>query len=398
MLLLIPSPDTTEHGPAPASEWPWARSADGQRIDGHGQSPAARLPADSETVLVLPPTRVSWHHVHCPKVPAARLRAVLDGLLEDRLLDEPGRVHLALEPGARPGQPLWVAACDATWLRQQLAALQAAGREVDRIVPLCAPQAEPLLGAHEWDGAAWLCASGPQGVLSLPLHADASPSAQQAWLGEDATALPLRAEPGCAALAEQALGRPPAIEPAPQAWLRAAQGPWDLAQFEFSRSAQARRGQRLRELLRQWQHAPAWRPARWGLAALVLVQLAALNLQAWQSRRELAATQAQTRQLLTQTFPRVGLVLDAPVQMRRALADLRQASGEVSGGDLETALQLLAGAQPEFTQLDYRSGELDLRGFRAASPGEAWQDTLRQAGWTVQLTGQPPVLNLRTRP
>lgn len=402
MLVLTPSESHAQVDPG-APEWCWVRSADGQRVDSHGIAAASALPADAACVLLVPPPRLSWHHVACPKAPVSRLRAVLDGLLEDRLLDDASLLHLALEPGARAGQTLWVAACDAAWLRATLASLQAAGRPVSRIAPALWPQATVAQQAFECAGQTWLAASGPHGVVAVAVD-EHTPSAGLAALlasvsAEVASETPsCVAEPACAAAAERLLGRAPEIASAPERWLRSAQGPWDLAQFEFSQSAQARRGQWLRDTARSLLHAPAWRPARWGLVAVVLLQVAALNVQAWQSRRHLLATQAQARQLLTQTFPQTTLVLDAPLQMRRALAELRQNAGEASSRDLESVLQALAQAAPEFSSLEFGPSDVVLRGFKPATADAGWQAELQEAGWTVQLAGEPAVLTLKARP
>ena len=400
MLLLTPSANSD--APGPATEWLWAQSADGQRLGALGLGPAATLPADADTVLLVPPQRLSWHWVAVPKVAASRLRNVLDGLLEDRLLDEAGDMHFALAPGARPGQTLWVAALRADWLRAALAALRASGRSVSRVVPMMAPQPGLVLRAFEHRGQTWLASAGPLGVVCAPWHIDTPPATWQALLhsvAEGETSAPAcSSEPACAAQAEAALQRAPDIVSGAELLLRSAQGPWDLAQFEFSQTAQARRGHWLRETGRGLWHAPAWRPARWGLVALVLLQVAALNITAWRSQQALAAKQAQTRQTLTQTFPQVTLVLDAPVQMRRALADLRQLGGEASPRDLEALLQALAPASPQWDTLSYGPGLVTLTGFRTApGAGPDWQAQLQAAGWTVQLAGEPPVLTLKAR-
>jgi general secretion pathway protein L len=71
----------------------------------------------------------------------SRLRSVLDGLLEERLLDEPEQLHFAIQPQARAGEPLWVAACNRDWLHAWLLAVEQAGRVVSRIVPEMEPGA-----------------------------------------------------------------------------------------------------------------------------------------------------------------------------------------------------------------------------------------------------------------
>ena len=74
-------------------------------------------------------------------------------------------------------------------------------------------------------------------------------------------------------------------------------------------------------------YAPQWRAARWGVGLLAAAHLVGLNAWAWQERDALAAKQAGVRNALTQTFPKVQVVVDAPVQMERELAVLRQAAG-----------------------------------------------------------------------
>ena len=401
MLLLTPS--ATRDAPSPATEWLWAQTADGQRTSAHGQCTAGALPSDADTVLLVPPHLLSWHSVAVPKVAASRLRAVLDGLLEDRLLDDASQMHFALAPGGKPGQTLWVAAQRADWLRSALATLRTSGHTVSRVAPLMWPQPEPTQRAFERNGQTWLAAAGPLGVVCAPWQADTTPAAWQTLLRNvaeaDGAPLTCLSEPACAAQAELALQHPPEVAGTAEHLLRSAQGPWDLAQFDFSQSAQARRGHWLRDTGRALLHAPAWRPARWGLVALLLLQVAALNVTAWRSQQALKDKQAQIRQTLTQTFPQVTLVLDAPVQMRRALADLRQVSGEASPRDLEALLQALAVASPLWDTLDFGPGQVTLQGFRAApNAGRDWQNQLEAAGWTVELAGEPPVLTLKARP
>ena len=74
---------------------------DGHTVMRHVEVPPALLPAPSvvEIVAVVPAHRLSWHRLELPRGTldrgffqegsAPRLRSVLDGLLEDRVLDEP---------------------------------------------------------------------------------------------------------------------------------------------------------------------------------------------------------------------------------------------------------------------------------------------------------------------
>ncbi|MDP2221129.1 MAG: type II secretion system protein GspL [Hydrogenophaga sp.] len=413
MLILTPSDFSVAPASGPTALLDWATSTDGQQVLDHGLCAASLLPRDDDVVLVLPPRVVSWHRLALPKVASAKLRAVLDGLLEDRVLSDTTELHYALEPGGKSGQTVWVAACHKAWLQSWLQALEAAGRPVSRIAPAVwplpasahttpdNPTAPSLHWAHDEGGQAWLASANPLGVSCTPLR-DSGPNS----LGEPAsgTLLPPStsppteatrwlADPAVASLAERALDQRFELVPRPQWLLQCAQSDWNLAQFDLSLSSGARRGQRFKQQLRRWRSAPAWRPARWGLAALVAVQLVGLNGAAWSERSSLDAKQQALRQALQQGFPQVSLVLDAPLQMRRELTRLQQASGTLSAGDLETMLGALAqagpGDLPVPTTLGYTPGEGRFSGWRASEDQvRTLQQRLEQNGWRARFDGK----------
>lgn len=377
MLIITPSDASLSPADGATAQLAWVRTADGQNASEHGVCAASLLPADNEVVLVLPVLALSWHRVALPKVAGSRLRAALDGLLEDRLLGEPADQHFALEPGGKPGQTLWVAACGKAWLQSWLQALEAAGRPVGRIAPGLWPtkDAEALHWAHAVAGRGWISRASAMGVQSLPLDAGGALAASDEavrWL----------ADPAVAEQAERVLDR--RVEPVPMhSWLlRCAQSDWNLAQFDLSLSGRARRGQHLRQALRQFRSAPAWRPARWGLVALLASLLLGLNATAWQERRSLAAKRDTLRQTLQQTYPHVTLVLDPVLQMERELQRQQQASGQLAPRDLEAMLSAL-GQQPQAlspVHLTFSPGELKLQApleqlgpLANALPANAWQ-------------------------
>lgn len=386
----------------PGTEFSWLLTPDGTSLASHGSAAAALLPqasgAGAEVVAVVPQAALSWHSVELPKGTSAgspRLRAVLDGLLEDRLLDETDAIHFALQPQARPGAPVWVAACDRAWLRQSLQLLESAGRPVSRIVPEFTPEAALQLhvtGPHTADGQqAQLVLAGPMGILALPLAAPAL-----ALLPEGSADAPLVAEPGAAALAEQVLGRQVRIEQAPQRWLRAAQSDWDLAQFDMATSGRTRAFKRLATSAMDLLRAPQWRPARWGAALLVAVNLLGLNAWAWREHTALNNKREAIRTALTQTFPAVKVVVDAPVQMEREVAALRQVTGASSPRDLEAMLGALgqaAGSERPVAAVEYTAGELRARGpgygpdaATTLAPG------LQGLGYSAQMDGNTLVI------
>jgi general secretion pathway protein L len=200
------------------------------------------------------------------------------------------------------------------------------------------------------------------------------------------------AEPAVAALAEQVLQYPPVLQQAPQRWLQAAQSDWDLAQFEFSSSGRARALKKLGTAWADVLAAPQWRPARWGAVLLVAVNLVGLNAWAWRERSALDDKREAIRRTLTQTFPNVKVVVDAPLQMEKEMAALRQAAGATSGRDLEAMLGALSTASPPtrvVSGLEFSQGELQVKGL-AYSPDEARAvaAALKSQGFSANLRGE----------
>ncbi|RYF39238.1 MAG: general secretion pathway protein GspL, partial [Comamonadaceae bacterium] len=194
--------------------------------------------------------------------------------------------------------------------------------------------------------------------------------------GEDAAGIEILAEPAVAEMAEASLHRTVVLQQAPARWLEAARSSWNLAQFDLANTGRDRATAQLSAVLRDAWQGPRWRAARWGVAVLVAANLVGLNAWAWKERTRLAARQAEVQGVLTTTFPDVKVVIDAPVQMSREVARLRQTSGQTSGSDLETMLAAVGAALPATASgavqsLEFTPGELRLKGLRA----EALQDT-----------------------
>lgn len=391
-----------------APHYDYAITPDGRVLADHASVPLALLPAPSkggDVVAVVPASALSWHAVDLPKgvgSASPRLRLVLENLLEDRLLDDPASLHLALAPGPTAAGLVWVAVCDKTWLRGHLQALEAAQRPITRVVPEFAPEAGPL-HVHAVGNAdlPHLVVTGLAvgGVLRLPLVAAAVGLIPASKLDE---APPAFAEPAVAEQAEQLLGRSVALVTRSERWFEAARSPWDLAQFDMANSGRARTVKRLSGGVRALLQAPGLRPVRWGIAVLLGAQLLGLNAWAWKEQAALQAGRAATQGLLTQTFPHVKLVVDAPVQMAREVAALRQATGATSGGDLEAMLAALGAAAPadrSASAIDFLAGEVKVKGLQL-TPQEApsLSAQLGAQGYAVRQEGDTLVLKLLQKP
>ena len=353
-----------------------------------------------EVVAVVPHSRLSWLTVSLP--PAShgpRLAAVLQGLLEDRLLDDAQQLHLVLSPEAeataRSGGPAVVAVCDKAWLREALSPLHASGLTVQRIVPELSPSARPVLQVMGEPDHAQSVLCHAQGVSLLP------PNTAQWHAFAELTAadLQIQAEPAMVARVQSTLQRQPMLQSAAQRWVKSSQSDWDLAQGEWAQG-QAQRLQRA--LQTAWQtlrHAPAWRPVRWGLVALIFLQVLGLNALAWRERSQLDAQQASLQTILKTTFPSVTLVIDAPLQMQREVDLLQQKSGAASSTDFEPLMAALASVLPAGqtpSQIHFSQQALRVQGVtldtQASSVSQLQSQglSLRQDGndsWVLQAGG-----------
>lgn len=414
LIITLPLPPAGEGTGAASVDIAYAVTPDGSSLSQHGNAPLALLPRPArgyaEVVAVVPVQALSWQQVVLPKGSlgsgALRLRAVLDGLLEEHVLDDVGQLHFALQPNAQADVPMWVAVCDKAWLQASLQRLEAAQLPVARIVPELAPwlnnasgnapdasteltlhvlgePSQPLLVACDASGVSLLpLTSAALGLALGPRHASLAAT--------DAVAL--WAEPALAAQAEQLLQRKVSLQQSTTRCLLAAQSAWDLGQFALANSSRSRTLKNLADVARTLWRAPQWRMARTGLALLVLVQLAGLNAFAWREAAALQAKRAAVREVLAQTFPNVKVVLDAPVQMARELGRLQQATGVAAARDMEamlSALSLAAAPGQALTAIEYVAGSLRVKGLRL---GVNEAQLLTRQGYAASTEGDSLVL------
>jgi len=370
------------------------------------------LPAadrQTEVVVVMPTLALSWHRVDLPPglhKQEARLQTALQGLLEDRLLDEPTQLHMALQPDWKAiGRP-WVAVCAREWLRTHLQALEQAGLQVNRIVPELHPGASPAMGPvlqiTAWGDAesGWLWISHPErGVWGHPARALLTQSQSLGLSEQERHRLQLQAEPAAVAWASELLDTPARLIPAGQHWLAAVAADWDLAQFDFKVNARSRHMKIWQRTVSTFWHSPAWRPLRWGVWALLAGQLMGLNAWAWKTRTDWQTQQQRWGQILRETFPTTQVVVDAPLQMAKEVERLRQSSGQLTTGDLESMLGTLgqhmpAGLKPA-SQWVYQPGQLRLQNFNIRpTEQQALQQALQQRGYRWHAEGDGWVMSV----
>jgi len=366
------------------TEFNFVVTDDGLNVTQTGRARAEALPLldkQGDVCIAMAPLRaLSWHQVTVPEgvtSGSARLRAVLDGLLEDKLLDEPDLLHFALPPTFQPGTAQWIAACDRRWLATAVQGLELAHRPVSRVVPEWGPPTAPLrlyvTGTSE-DPQAVICSDSGIGIFPLTTEL------LDGFTRTDS----IRAEPAVVSRANQMLQRP--VTPWSQAehMAQLVDSPWDLSKRLQMRSL-ANRGKL------EWLQAPRWRFARWAAVVVLAVNLLGLNALAWVERHQLAQTQAAMQQVLMGSFSSVKTVIDAPVQMAREVRLLEQASAAPSAVDLDVMLGALSRTLPAGQTLkgvDYTNGQLRVSGLELnTKKALALTADLHAQGYSASLDG-----------
>ena len=406
LIVSLPYPSLAGNGNA---SYHYVMSNDAQNRGKSGAATLSELPSANATILVAPAQALSWHQIDLPKVPKTRLRAALDGLLEERLLDDTSAMALALSPEAQTGKAAtgaWVAACDKTWLTGAVQAFEAAGCRITQVVPEFWPQDEVQIVVSGVPEEAWITRADAQGVITVPLRAGDTSGVLGALLANFSPETPVLAEPAVAAFAEQILSHKVALRQRSEGLLQSATSLWELAQFEQSLSGDS---QGVKSVIRHWQNfwqSPAWRPARWGLAALVLANIVGLNVWAWQQQNSLSAKRTQMNNLLTQSFPNVKVVVDAPQQMSRELIVLRQSTGASTAQNFESILSAFSGANLTAdsvfitpTAIEYIANGINLKGIKLAGIElTAAQAKLKTLGYTLTQTGETASVKVQAAP
>jgi general secretion pathway protein L len=357
-----------------------------RRIMRRGQAVPALLPKTGRCEWVLAAPDVLLVDAALPKMSGARLRAALPMLVEEFLLgDMEDALVVAGAPDRASGRAT-VAMLDRALL---LRALGLFGQLRMRVVS-ATPEPLTLAAApgcwrvrlRETYGCA---RTGERLGIALSPSLDGGPPRELAL-----------------ALAQQPV--PSAIE---------IEGECDAAAWEEGlrvpvrrvRDEQAVAPEVALELL-QYEAAPDaadW--ARWRgpivlAAALLLLWIAGLNVQAWLLQREERALRGEMADLVKRAFPEVPVVLDPVVQMRNGVSELRAAAGIDSPTDflpLATRFAQALADDRAVRSIEYRDAVLhvrfaDARLLESAQARAALSSRLAQDGLEVQFSSEGAVV------
>lgn len=360
---------------------PWCRiGARGEALESGAGAPVAMPRADA-CELVIPAELVLLTRARLPRGSKQKMRQLLAYAIEDQLGGDPDAVHVVAGPTLADGRTA-LAAIDRAWLARVLARLEAAGLRPRSAWPEILLPALPADGwTMVWDGRGGFLRSGPQAGMSLDGGSATEPpaaltlsTAEARVAGTLPARLRLRLPDGATPPDAQAWGDTlgMAVETddpwAPLAYPEVATGGINLLQGAFAPAGTAR----------EW-----WPSLRVPLALaglIVVLHAGATTIEWWRLKHEKQQLQAAMEKSFREAFPDARVVVDAPLQMQRNLAELRQAAGQVTPLDFvpllaRTAAALDADSRGRLRAVRYEASQL---GLELALPDRAAADALLQ--------------------
>ena len=341
----------------------WAIVDDKQSVLDSGAAPD-RQPPRGACELVVASELVLLDRIPAPAAQQRRISSALRFLVEDSAIPDPERLHVAAA-GASARDTVSVGIVDRQWMEQMLARLERSGHIARSAYPECLlPELLPRAWTVVWNGdggfartaavEGFALDSADHGELpvSLRLAMDAARGAASA-----PQRLVLRVAAGVAPPDTEkwssALGIPVESGPAWR-WTDAQGKPGlDLLQGEFAPRATER----------GWTRALR-RPAILA-GALAIVCVAGIAADWGAKAYERRALTAEMQAIFRAAFGESAVVVDAPLQMERALAQLRRQAGQIGADDFlalfgAVADRLLDPAKDRIESIAYGNGALTL--------------------------------------
>lgn len=330
--------ENAEHWPELAC--PYALTSHGGDIEREGLLPLSTLlnMADIQSVaLLLAASDVTLLRVQMPPLSAARLKAALPNMVEDLLIADPS--ECVIVAGVIIKGLTTVAVVQRAWLDLLNRTLIAKGIRRYTVLPsqLCLP--------HEQSGQALSAAIHPQGadvevMLRLSEQDGMGLMIASALDGETCST------------ADAVLRTLRVIAPDAPITLYAPQAELGVYQEALSRAGVLH----INVLADNWQRWIAgaahlkldllkgvaggatvdWRAWRWPLAlaaAVLLVNVAALNIDWWRMKGEDRALRAAMMQTYRSAYPHESVIIDPVAQMRQKMTSARRSAGQLARDD-----------------------------------------------------------------
>jgi general secretion pathway protein L len=381
-------------------ECPFALVAQDGRIEDEGVTPLVTLSGlarGRRIVALLAASDVTLLQAKIPPMPAAKLKAALPNLLEDRLLGNPTEWLMVVSDNKLAANQHLIAIAARAWLEKIAQLLRQQGARRIAVLPgqLCLPQQ-----AERVTAAITLQPTGQ--ALTLRTAANAG-------LG---LTLP-HAQP------EQALQSLAAIVPSKPVDLHVPTGQLPAYQAALSRAGMASRFELLAMTWQLWiagsqdvtlnlldglrtqsRHNIDWKSWRRPLALgalLLIVNIAALNISWWQMSHEADMLRNGLAQSYRAHYPNEPLIIDPVAQMQQKVSAAKRNVGILAADDFialsavfgEAWREIPASDKPKINALDYRERALSVTMKTSSSAQEDGLKKLEAALRARQISVSP---------
>lgn len=373
----------TAHWQDAASPCAWALlDADGNvRESGNGN--LAALPQHDDVSVIVSADRVLASTAVLPKIKRSKLETALPFALEDTLIDDALEAHVTTGAKLPDGRTV-LYTLNKSWLTRFLEAATAAKVRVRRIVPeFCLLPTRASEWSVAWDGTQGFLATAhslggvldcgndaraPVGLL-LRLQTDAPAALRLFALGTEVQA------------PSWGIKVPVIFEKQSFDWRKAAIPP-DAPNLLWGKFAPP---PRISEYL------PWLRPALMAALLLFTVEVVTANVEWALFANEKRQLVHRMTEIFQETFGADAAIVDAPLQMRRAVARLRHGAGVSDDADFSPLLEKFSSASSTISgitlrTLRYADGKLDIdMTLPDAAALDALQSRVAETGLTAQV-------------
>jgi general secretion pathway protein L len=357
-----------------------------------GEGPLSAMPKADSVQVVVPASMVLLAQVKVPTRNRRKMFQLLPYIVEEKLMYDPDSIHVAAGPQL-PGGETVVAVIDKAWMKRVIGVLQGAGLPPWRMWPETLMPAVPLgTWTVAWNGREGFVRTGMVSGQSLDGGSAGSPPLGLLLAAKEA------AEKGSAPRKINLLLAEGSDQPDLESWASrlgvevAVSGAWDwsAAAYGMDKGVNLLQGEftpaRFEPDSRQRLRIPLI------LAGIIIMLQLGGGLADWlMLSYEKHQLDAGMQKAFRQAFPEAKVVVDAPLQMQRNLAELRHARGL---SDPEDFLPMLAKVAPVLSQpepvsiqsIQYENGSLKIEvKLRGTQTPEQIRGSIQSAGMKADI-------------
>lgn len=372
-----------------ASICPWALCDDSGAVLQSGSGTLAAMPWAKECIGIVAPERTLFLSVKTPPGTRRQWKAALPFLAEDQTLPDPEENHVVLVATPAGDQAI-LAITDKAWLRRIVDACRTASLPLRRVVPeVLLPSLTQSCWTMVWHGTGgFLRSSSSTGMALDSGDAVTPPLALQLMLNNSVLPRPERIE-------VKRMPSPSGAETAMPQWENfpvplIAGGTWDWRRAVIPADAPNLLAGELAPPARPLEWWPKLRPVALILLALLLIEMVGSNLQWALLAYEKRSLKSSMEYSFHKAFGKDAVVVNAPLQMQRNMADIKHGAGLEDESDFIPLMDLSAstlGRLPAgaIRELHYEGGRLEVEvNTASASELEMLQSGLRNSGLAVR--------------